>query len=88
MKIKLLVPAIIEIPAELMPACIADYHEFWDDESTHERKIGILDIIHAAQRLDQTIEVEVSDDVDDFCIKDDDELTEAEWIQWEDDDTI
>ena len=81
MKIKLLVPAIIEIPSELLPECIANYHEFWDDESTRLNSIYVTDIILAAQRLDDTIQVKVSDDVDDFSIEDDDELTEAEWLE-------
>lgn len=87
MKIKLLVPAIIAIPAELLQECITDYHEYWDDESTHERPIGIADIIHAAQRLDDTIQVEVLDDEQDiyFSIKDDAELTEEEWLEFDDD---
>ena len=90
MKIKLLVPAFAAIPAELLPACIADYHEFWDDESTHDRPIAIADIIHAAQRLDDTIQVEVCEDIVDldFSIEDDDALSEEEWLAFDDDTTI
>jgi len=92
-KIKLSVPAYIEIMPDEIEAAIENHHEHWKEGDSYPTKesgdpIAVVDLVAAVQRTDPEIRIIVGD-VNDFeAATFDDALTEEQWIDLDMDDEV
>ena len=86
MKIHLLIPATIDIPAEDIPAILEAHHEFWREGNEYPTKeqdsISLWDFVVRAMEYDSSFQIEPNANAyDDFeVINPKDTLSHNEWL--------